>query len=43
MTRSCSRSSQHLRAAAAMIAPTLAAGTPVIACAKGIERGTRSS
>ena len=33
--------SQHLRAAAAMIAPTLAAGTPVIACAKGIERGTR--
>jgi glycerol-3-phosphate dehydrogenase (NAD(P)+) len=33
--------SQHLRAAAAMIAPVLAAGTPVIACAKGIERGTR--
>ena len=33
--------SQHLRAAAAAIAPTLARGTPVIACAKGIERGTR--
>ena len=32
--------SQHLRAAAVMIAPALAAGTPVIACAKGIERGT---
>jgi glycerol-3-phosphate dehydrogenase (NAD(P)+) len=32
--------SQHLRAAATMIAPALAAGTPVIACAKGIERGT---
>ena len=33
--------SQHLRAAVVMIAPTLAAGTPVVACAKGIERGTR--
>src|SRR6266566_347428 len=33
--------SQHLRAAATMIAPALAKGTPVIACAKGIERGTR--
>jgi glycerol-3-phosphate dehydrogenase (NAD(P)+) len=33
--------SQHLRAAAVMIAPALATGTPVIACAKGIERGTR--
>ena len=32
--------SQHLRTAAAMIAPALAAGTPVVACAKGIERGT---
>ena len=32
--------SQQLRAAAQMIAPALAAGTPVIACAKGIERGT---
>jgi len=32
--------SQHLRAAAVMIAPALKAGTPVIACAKGIERGT---
>jgi glycerol-3-phosphate dehydrogenase (NAD(P)+) len=32
--------SQHLRAAAALIAPALAPGTPVIACAKGIERGT---
>ena len=32
--------SQHLRAAAACSHPTLAAGTPVIACAKGIERGT---
>jgi len=32
--------SQHLRAAAAMITPALAAGTPVVACAKGIERGT---
>ncbi len=33
--------SQQLRAAAAAIAPALAKGTPVIACAKGIERGTR--
>src|SRR5215468_7933387 len=32
--------SQHLRAAAGAIAPALRAGTPVIACAKGIERGT---
>jgi glycerol-3-phosphate dehydrogenase (NAD(P)+) len=32
--------SQHMRAAAHMIAPALAAGIPVIACAKGIERGT---
>jgi glycerol-3-phosphate dehydrogenase (NAD(P)+) len=32
--------SQHLRAAASVIAPTLREGTPVIACAKGIERGT---
>jgi glycerol-3-phosphate dehydrogenase (NAD(P)+) len=31
---------QRLRAAAMMIAPVLANGTPVIACAKGIERGT---
>jgi glycerol-3-phosphate dehydrogenase (NAD(P)+) len=33
--------SQHLRAAAGMLASTLAAGTPVIACAKGIEHGTK--
>src|SRR5262249_50678740 len=33
--------SQHLRTAAAMIAPAVAPGTPVVACAKGIERGTR--
>ena len=33
--------SQHLREAAGAIAPSLAKGTPVIACAKGIERGTR--
>jgi glycerol-3-phosphate dehydrogenase (NAD(P)+) len=33
---------QHLRAAAGVIAPSLRAGTPVIACAKGIERGTQS-
>src|SRR5215470_3354435 len=33
--------SQHLRAAATAIAPALREGTPVIACAKGIERGTR--
>ena len=32
--------SQHLRAAAGAIAPELAPGTPVIACAKGIEHGT---
>ena len=32
--------SQHLREAARVIAPELAPGTPVIACAKGIERGT---
>jgi glycerol-3-phosphate dehydrogenase (NAD(P)+) len=32
--------SQHLRAATAPIGPALAAGTPVVACAKGIERGT---
>jgi glycerol-3-phosphate dehydrogenase (NAD(P)+) len=31
---------QQLRAALTMIAPALAGGTPVIACAKGIERGT---
>jgi len=31
---------QHLRAAITMIAPALADGIPVIACAKGIERGT---
>jgi glycerol-3-phosphate dehydrogenase (NAD(P)+) len=31
---------QQLRAALTMIAPALAHGTPVIACAKGIERGT---
>ena len=33
--------SQHLRAATVMIAPGLAEGTPVVACAKGIELGTR--
>jgi glycerol-3-phosphate dehydrogenase (NAD(P)+) len=33
--------SQHMREAVRAIAPSLAAGTPVIACAKGIERGTR--
>jgi len=33
--------SQQMRAAAATIAPSLRQGTPVIACAKGIERGTR--
>jgi len=32
--------SQHLRAAVGAVAPELRAGTPVIACAKGIERGT---
>src|SRR4030088_2348131 len=31
---------QHLREAIAALAPYLAAATPVIACAKGIERGT---
>jgi len=31
---------QHLRAAVTALAPHLAAATPVIACAKGIERGT---
>ena len=32
---------QSLRALAGMIAPSLRADTPVISCAKGIERGTR--
>ncbi len=32
--------SQHLRAAVGALAPGLRRGTPVIACAKGIERGT---
>ncbi len=32
--------SQHLRAAAGALAPSLTKGTPVIACAKGIEHGT---
>jgi glycerol-3-phosphate dehydrogenase (NAD(P)+) len=32
--------SQHLRAVASLIAPAIAGGTPVIACAKGIERGS---
>src|SRR5215472_3907306 len=32
---------QSLRAAASALAPALKHGTPVIACAKGIERGTR--
>jgi glycerol-3-phosphate dehydrogenase (NAD(P)+) len=31
---------QNLRAAATLLAPHLAKATPVIACAKGIERGT---
>jgi glycerol-3-phosphate dehydrogenase (NAD(P)+) len=31
---------QNLRAAVAAVAPHLASATPVIACAKGIERGT---
>jgi glycerol-3-phosphate dehydrogenase (NAD(P)+) len=31
---------QALRAAATTLAPALKAGTPVVACAKGIERGT---
>ena len=33
--------SQHMRAAVRAIAASLAAGAPVVACAKGIERGTR--
>jgi glycerol-3-phosphate dehydrogenase (NAD(P)+) len=33
--------SQQLRGAAAAIAPSLRNGTPVVACAKGIEQGTR--
>jgi len=33
--------SQELRGAAAAIAPWLRSGTPVVACAKGIEQGTR--
>src|SRR5215468_9290716 len=33
--------SQQMRGAAGAIAPALREGTPVIACAKGIERGTR--
>src|SRR5262245_296868 len=32
--------SQHVREAARAIAPALASGVPVIACAKGIERGS---
>ena len=32
---------QSLRAAALVLGPSIARGTPVIACAKGIERGTR--
>jgi len=32
---------QALRAAALALGPSIASGTPVIACAKGIERGTR--
>ena len=32
--------SQHLRAAVGAVAAELRAGTPVVACAKGIERGT---
>jgi glycerol-3-phosphate dehydrogenase (NAD(P)+) len=32
--------SQHLRDAARVVAPALTVGIPVIACAKGIERGT---
>jgi glycerol-3-phosphate dehydrogenase (NAD(P)+) len=32
---------QHMRTAAAVIAPELQPGTPVIACAKGIERGSQ--
>jgi glycerol-3-phosphate dehydrogenase (NAD(P)+) len=33
--------SQYMREAVRAIAPSLTAGVPVIACAKGIERGTR--
>ena len=33
---------QHLRDAVRAIAPSLAEGTPLVACAKGIERGTHS-
>src|SRR6516225_9007293 len=33
--------SQHLRSAATAVVPSLRRGTPVIACAKGIEQGTR--
>ncbi|HLQ91064.1 MAG TPA: NAD(P)H-dependent glycerol-3-phosphate dehydrogenase [Xanthobacteraceae bacterium] len=32
---------QSLRAAALVLGPSIARGTPVISCAKGIERGTR--
>src|SRR4051812_3473600 len=32
---------QELRTAAAAVAPYAKAGAPVVACAKGIERGTR--
>jgi glycerol-3-phosphate dehydrogenase (NAD(P)+) len=32
---------QELRAVATALSPLIVAGTPVIACAKGIERGTR--
>jgi glycerol-3-phosphate dehydrogenase (NAD(P)+) len=32
---------QSLRTAALVLGPSIARGTPVIACAKGIERGTR--
>jgi glycerol-3-phosphate dehydrogenase (NAD(P)+) len=32
--------SQQLRAAARLVAPALTSGIPVVACAKGIERGT---
>ena len=34
--------SQHLREAARALGPGLAQGTPVVACAKGIERGTHN-
>ena len=34
---------QHLREAVTALAPHLAKATPVIACAKGIERGTPSN